>query len=415
MSGPGSFAFPTTGDSSLSFSEAMVSAAIHDVVRTRAPFAGASSAEGAGACFEAVEQAVSALGRDAGLVLIFPTGLSDPRDALAQAHAAAGEVQVAGMTGTGAIAAGGAIANGCSALAFAASVPVGVGVGGSGAPRAAGRAAAEGALARVEPRSGHTVLLLFVDSESGDQAEIVAGAYEVAGAQIPLAGGAAGGITRAQFADGRAMAKSVVAVAIVAGAPVGVGVAHGCVPRGTPSIVTRASGQTVLQLDGRPAETVYLEKLGEDAHLSDADFEAVAMVHPLAEPTLSGDVHLRYVRTRAPGGGLVCATSIEPNAAVDICDHVPEAIVTSARAAVDDAIEPLPRAAEAALLFDCAARSARFGNPLAARELESITSAFGAHPPCLAGVYTRGEIGRARGAKGDRNYAVVVVAFGSEA
>jgi hypothetical protein len=137
----------------------------------------------------------------------------------------------------------------------------------------------------------------------------------------------------------------------------------------------------VLQLEGRPAETVYLEKFGlDDAHLSDSDFDAVAMVHPLAEPELSGDVHPRYVRTRAPGRGLVCATSIEPNAAVDICDHVPEAIVTSARTAVDDAVEQLPRAAEAALLFDCAARGAQFGNPLAAREIESITSAFGAHP-----------------------------------
>jgi hypothetical protein len=394
----------------------MVSAATHDVVRTRAPYAGASSAEGTRACYDAVRQAVRALGRDAGLVLIFPTGVADPRDALEQAQAAAGVAQVAGMTGTGAITAGGAIANGCSALVFAESVPVGVGVGAAPEPRAAGRAAAEGALARVDPKAGQTVLLLFVDSESGDQAEIVAGAYDVAGARIPLAGGAAGGTASAQFADGRAMAKSVVAVAIVAGAPVGVGIAHGCVPRGTPSIVTRSSGRTVLQLDGRPAETVYLEKLGlGDAQLSDSDFDAVAMVHPLAEPKLSGDVHPRYVRTRAPGGGLVCATSIEPNAAVDICDHVPEAIVTSARTAVDDAVGQLPRAAEAALLFDCAARGAQFGNPLAAREIESITSAFGAHPPCLAGVYTRGEIGRARGAKGDRNYAVVVVAFGSEA
>ena len=394
----------------------MASAATHDVVRTRAPYAGASSAEGTRACYDAVTQAVRALGRDAGLVLIFPTGVADPRDALAQAQAAAGVAQVAGMTGTGAITAGGAIANGCSALVFADSVPVGVGVGAAREPRSAGRAAAEDALARVDPKAGQTVLLLFVDSESGDQAEIVAGAYDVAGARIPLAGGAAGGTASAQFADGKAMAKSVVAVAIVAGAPVGVGIAHGCVPRGTPSIVTRSSGETVLQLDGRPAETVYLEKLGlGDAHLSDSDFDAVAMVHPLAEPKLSGDVHPRYVRTRAPGGGLVCATSIEPNAAVDICDHVPEAIVTSARTAVDDAVGQLPRAAEAALLFDCAARGAQFGNPLAAREIESITSAFGAHPPCLAGVYTRGEIGRARGAKGDRNYAVVVVAFGSEA
>jgi hypothetical protein len=137
------------------------------------------------------------------------------------------------------------------------------------------------------------------------------------------------------------------------------------------------------------------------------------MIHPLAEPELSGDVHPRYLRARAPGGGLVCATSIEPNAAVDICDQTPEAIVTSAQASVADAVRQLSGPAEVALIFECAARSPQFGNRLAGREIESIVSAFRMPPPCLAGVYTRGEIGRARGAKGDRNYSLVVVAFGS--
>jgi hypothetical protein len=391
----------------------MLSATTH-VVGTRGPLAGAGSVDDPNGSYEAVERALDALDRDPGLVLIFPTGVDDPGDAVAQAQAAAGDAQVVGMTGTGAITAGGAIATGCSALAFTASLPFGVGVGASREPRAAGRAAAEKALDEVDPDAGHPVLLLFVDSESGDQAEIVAGAYEVAGGQIPLAGGAAGGLLRAQFAGGKALTDSVVAVAIVASAPIGVGIGHGCVPRGEPSIVTRSNGRTVFQLDGRPAERVYLEKLGlEDVELSEADFEAVAMVHPLAEPELSGEVRPRSVRTRASGGGLVCATSIESNAAVDVCDHVPEAIVTSARASVEEAVRPLPGAAEVALLFDCAARSPQFGNPLAAREIESIVSAFGMPAPCLAGVYTRGEIGRARGAKGDRNYSVVVVAFGS--
>ena len=392
----------------------MSSAATHDVVGTRAPLAGAGYVDDVRECFEAVAQAVDALGGDPGLVLIFPTGVFDPEDAAAQAQAAAGDAHVVGMTGTGAITADGAIATGCSAVAFSASVPVGVGIGASADPRVAGRIAAEEALAVVDAAGGYPVLLLFVDSESGDQAEIVAGAYEVAGGRIPLAGGAAGGVVRAQFAAGRALSGRVVAVAIVAPAPLGIGIAHGCVARGTPSIVTRSSGTTVLQLDGRPAEKVYLEKLGlEGVELSDADFDAVAMIHPLAEPELSGDVHPRYVRGRAPGGGLVCATVIEPNAAVDICDQTPEAIVTSAQASVADAVRQLPGPAEVALIFECAARSPQFGNRLAGREIESIVSAFRMPPPCLAGVYTRGEIGRARGAKGDRNYSLVVVAFGS--
>jgi hypothetical protein len=385
-----------------------------ELVRTRDSLAGAGAARGARAPFDAVEEAVDALGRDPGLVLIFPTGVLDPQETAAQAQAAAGSARVAGMTGSGAITIGGAIESGCSALAVASSVQVGVGAGTSSNPHDAGRSAADGALSEVDLDDRHAVLLLFVDSESGDQAEIVAGAYDVAGARIPLAGGAAGGDARAQFADGEAMSGSVVAVALVSQAPIGVGISHGCVPRGAPSIVTRSHGPVVLQLDGRPAETVYLEKLGiHDLELSDSDFEAIAMSHPLAQPELRGDVRPRYVRGRAPGGGLICATSIEANAPVDVCEQKPEATVGSAIAAVNQALEQLSGPAEGALVFDCAARSARFGNPAASREVDSIISSFGVPPPALAGPYTRGEIGRIRGAKGDRNYSLVVVAFGS--
>jgi len=208
----------------------------------------------------------------------------------------------------------------------------------------------------------------------------------------------------------------VVAVAIGSSAPIGIGVAHGCVARGAPSIVTRADGPKVIQLDGRPAEVVYLEKLGVDeVDIDEGAFEALTMVHPLAEPELSGAIRPRYVRARTSSGELVCATPIERNAAVAVCDQTPETIVQSARAAVEDAVAQLEGRAEAALVFDCAARSAWFRGPLAAalaqRELESLAAGFGRSEPCLAGVYTRGEIGRARGAKGDRNHSVVVVAF----
>jgi hypothetical protein len=385
-----------------------------DLVRTRARLAGAGAAVGLRAPFEAVEKAVEALGGDPGLVLIFPAGVADPQEAAKQAQAAAGDARVAGMTGSGAITLGGAIESGCSAVAFDSSLPVGVGTGTASDPRSAGRSAATEALFGIDRDGSHVALLLFVDSEAGDQAEIVAGAYEIAGGRIPLAGGAAGGAARAQFADGEAMPGSVVAVALASQSPIGVGISHGCVPRGAPSIVTRSTGSVVLQLDGRPAEVVYLEKLGmADVPLSDADFETIAMAHPLAQPELSGDVRPRYVRGRAPGGGLICATSIEANAPVVVCEQKPDATVRSGMAAVDQALQQLSGPVEAVVLFDCAARSEWFGNPLASREIDSIMSSFDDPVPALAGAYTRGEIGRNRGAKGDRNYSVVLVALGS--
>jgi hypothetical protein len=384
-------------------------------IHTHDRVAGSASAAGRHACADAVKGAIAALGREAGLVLIFTADEFDHDAAAGEAHAAAGGAHVVGMTGTGVIDANGLLGSGCAAIAFSASLAVGIGAVDSGDSRAAGRDATAEALSEVDD-APHAVVLLFVDSESGDQAEFVAGAYEVAGGRIPFAGGAAGGLERARFADGRAFSRGLVAVAIGSNTPIGVGVAHGCIARGAPSIVTRSHGPNVIQLDGRPAETVYLEKLGVDGvGLDDREFETLAMVHPLAEPDLSGGLRPRYVRARSPDGALVCATSIERNAAVAVCDQTPDAIVQSARAAVDDAVSELEGPAEAALVFDCAARSAWFSGPLAAelaqRELESLAGAFGQPAPSVAGVYTRGEIGRARGAKGDRNHSVVITAF----
>ena len=170
----------------------------------------------------------------------------------------------------------------------------------------------------------------------------------------------------------------------------------------------------MIQLDGRPAQDVYFEKLGLDgADVGDDEFEALAMVHPLAEPELSGEIRPRYVRARDGDGAIVCATSIERNAAVQICDQTADTIARSARTAVDDAVSQLEGPPEAAVVFDCAGRSAWFGRALAERELEAVGAAFGDPAPFLAGAFTRGEIGRVRGAKGDRNHSVVVAAFGA--
>ena len=335
--------------------------------------AGSASAAGAHAGAEAVEGAIAALGQEPGLVLIFPAGDADPDAIAVEAQAAARGARVAGMTGTAALGADGVIDTGCSAIAFSSSLRVGVGAVGAGDPRAAGHDAAANALAAIDGTS-HSVLLLFVDSESGDQAEIVAGAYAAAGRRIPLAGGAAGGAARARFANGRALRDGVVAVALGGSTPIGVGIAHGCRPRGAPSIVTRSDGPNVVQLDGRPAQDVYFEKLGLDGvDIDDEKFNVLAMVHPLAEPELSGAVRPRYVRALGPDGGLLCATRIERNAVVEICDQTPDTIVESARDAVEDAVSQLEAPAEAALVFDCAARTAWFGGVLAQRELESLS------------------------------------------
>ena len=74
-----------------------------------------------------------------------------------------------------------------------------------------------------------------------------------------------------------------------------------------------------------------------------------------------------------------------------------------------DALAPLPGPARAALVFDCAARRRVLGiDPQA--EVDVLTSTLGSDRP-LVGLYTRGEVARTRGATGDLNHAIVIVAF----
>ena len=90
----------------------------------------------------------------------------------------------------------------------------------------------------------------------------MAGAFERRGLDVSFAETQGALSSAAMIGEGKTYTDSVVAVAITAPGPIGVGVAHGCSPRSAPSIVTKADGRTVLQLDGRRAEDVYLEKLG---------------------------------------------------------------------------------------------------------------------------------------------------------
>src|SRR4051794_4218334 len=164
----------------------------------------------------------------------------------------------------------------------------------------------------------HQALLLFVDARAGDPQDVVRGAYSVVGAGVPLVGGGGGAdadrepmlLHGSDVRDG-----AVVAAAIGSDAPFGVGVRHGLRATGEPLLVTRTDGLRVLELDGRPALDVYLERLGCDDR-DRATLIATARAHPLGVSRRAGEEQIRTVvevdveqRTltvlgRLPEGGL---------------------------------------------------------------------------------------------------------------
>jgi hypothetical protein len=385
-----------------------------------AGLAAAGFATGPNAPFDAVASAVESLGgRSPGLVLAFPPATLEPSAAARQVAAAAPGIPFAGMSSDGILAAGGVIESGCAALVFDDSVAVGVGIGAgaSRAPYDAARRATSRAVAGLELRPRHSLVLLFFDPESSNHAQIVAGAYEVTGPRVPLAGGGANAplshVARSElaaYADGEASADSVVAAAIVSPEPIGVGMAHGCNLRGIPAIVTRSDGRAIRSLNGRPAEAVYLEAIGHAGRrLDDREFERLGVLHPLAQIELTGSIRPRHVRGRADGGGLLCASTIPPNAAVAFTEQTPASICSSAGMSVAEALDDVARPPRAVLAFAGAARR-RVLEGDAESETRTVAAMLPGTSP-VAGLYVRGEVARKRGATGDLNHAFVTVAF----
>jgi hypothetical protein len=363
---------------------------------------------------DALREACSGL-RRAGFALVFPPHTMAPEAVTAEAADGAPGVPWAGMSSDGVIGADGSVRRGCAAIAFDASVRVGVGVGDNVArdPRAAAAQATEAAFAGLDGDEP-SLLLLFFDPAPSNHAKILLGAYDVAGPDVPVAGGGANaslaaGADVAQFAEGAAHGDSVVAVALVSPAPIGIGTGHGCVNTGIPAVVTGSSGRIVHAINGRAAEDVYLEEIGHGREdLTDEEFERLAVVHPLVQLGLRA-VRPRHVRGRAPGGGLLCAAHVPENAAVGFSEQTPGSILVSAEEAVERALEPLGAPPRAILLFDCAARRGVLGTA-ADIEMDVIRAALPEGTP-FVGLYTRGEVARVRGASGDLNHAIVVVAF----
>jgi hypothetical protein len=244
----------------------------------------------------------------------------------------------------------------------------------------------------------HRLLLLFADAAAGDPAEVVRGAYSVAGAAVPLAGAVAGhgaADVGGLLHRGALALGAVIGVAIGSDAPLAVGSRHGRRPLGAPMLVTRAAPGRVLELDGRPADEVYRERVTGPA----AD-------HPLGLSRCVGEPHLRRV-TLDDGPGLGCAAPA--GALVWLMDGGAQTAVAAADGACTEALGALDGQDPLALVvLDCQDRRAALGAEAMHAAIARLRERAG--DAALVGACASGEIARAHGSVGFHDQSVVVLA-----
>ena len=263
----------------------------------------------------------------------------------------------------------------------------------------------------------HRVVVLLSDALAGDQQEVVRGAYGVLGAGVPLVGGCAGDDLKMaatyQFHGDQVLTGGLVAASIVTDSPFGIGVRHGWSRVGEPVLITRAGGNRVYELDGRPALDVYLERLEapEQAGADAAAFGEFGLLHPLGLERRSSEEAVRFVAgadfeersltmiAEVPQGGLAWFMKGDESSVQSATD----AACTDALATLDG------RSPLALIAFDCAARKGVLGDAGTAEEMGRI--AGHADGAAVAGFYSYGEIARTSGVAGIHNQTLVVLAL----
>jgi hypothetical protein len=350
---------------------------------------------------------------DAKLLVVFCSRSYDLARLLAQIHARSAGMPLIGCTTAGEISASGPGEGGVVVAAFGGD---GFEVGTTVAPMASRDLRGAGAAAaRCLPSRGdraHRVLLLLTDGLSGDQQEVVRGAYRVVGAGVPLVGGCAGDdmkMTRTfQLYGDEVLTDAVVAAGIASDSPFGIGVRHGWRRVGEPMLVTGSGGNRVYSLDDRPALDVYLGRL-DIGELCEEGFRRVALTHPFGLSRPSGEEQVRFVRgADFADRSLSCIAEVPQGGLVWIMEGDADSVLAATDVACRDSLAALRGHQPLGMLaFDCIARRGVLGDRGIHAEIDRLAAVAGAAP--VAGFYTYGEIARTRGMRGFHNQTLVVL------
>lgn len=357
-------------------------------------------------------------GRTAELVVVF----SSPRSACEELLAGVGDLArgaaVIGCSTSATIGPSGARESGVLVLALGGGFRVRTAVATShNGPRSAGRVLAE-RLGHDGGAGEHSVVMMLSAAMAGNQSEVVRGAYAVLGGSVPLVGGSTGALSGAvhsrQFHGRQVSEDAVAGAAIGSDGPLAIGVRHGLARIGRPMVVSRSEEDRILELDGRPALDVYLQRCkAPEAAWTDADeFTAFATAHPLGLNHSSGPVLARRVCSASfQERSLQCVAEVPRGGLVWPAAATPASAMQATQEACAEAIGGLRGAHPRALVvFDCVGRRRLLGEDGVREELALLRAAAGGAP--VAGLCCDGEIARARGVNGFHNQAIVLLAIG---
>ena len=247
--------------------------------------------------------------------------------------------------------------------------------------------------------------ILLSDGLAGRGEESVMAALNTLGPNVKLAGGTAGDDLKFKetfvFSDDK-IASDAVSLALVASkSPVAIGVQHGHTPISPPLTITKAEGNMVYEIDGRPAVEIWKEYTREKAKKLGIDVDKLCDVEEIGTfftryeaGLLTGSGRSQY-KIRWPGptsnmdGPLVFPLSVSEGMVIRVMEGTKEAQIKSAKKAAEIALAACESNKVAgAIVFDCVCRAVILGDEFkkAVEEIKKVLNVP------LIGFETYGEI-----------------------
>ena len=299
------------------------------------------------------------------------------------------------------------------ALAGDYHVVAGIGRGLKANPEKAVAKALDGLPRKVAGYKYSTAILLL-DPMAGNGEETTLAAAAMLGEGVKLAGGAAGDDLKMASSEvglgGQAVGDAVVIALVFSNKPLGVGVCHGHTALSTPLKITKATGNVVSEIDGRPAWDVWLEKTGRTSSPPAKEDEGAHLLTYEAGLAAGDQLKVRAPLSKNADGSIAFACGVPQGAVIRITESTPERQVQSACEAARRARLQLGTSTPAgALVFDCICRNLILKDDFA-RAVRCMSDELGGAP--LAGFETYGEIALDVGdMSGFHNTTSVVLAF----
>lgn len=278
---------------------------------------------------------------------------------------------------------------------------------------------ADGLAAPVDGFSYRTGLLLL-DPAAGNSEVVTLMTAAALGPDVPLVGGAVGGLMvgSAAVSHGKAVQEDGLVLAVMhTKKPLSVGIAHGQRPMSSGLVVTRSTGNVVHELDGAPAWDVWKQTV--ESLASDKSYPIPAKDDTAAMGTFFlhyqgglrlGDGHKVRFPARVDGDGSIAFLCGMPKGTVlQVMESDQDSQVSSARQAAMAASSRADGPLAGALVFDCACRKGLLGD-----QFDRAVEAIGDAMPGLVfgGFETMGEVALAVGdMSGFHNTTTVVVGF----